>query len=343
MNGKIKKVQFGVGLIELLVAIAIGLLLMAAISQLYLSNKQAYRAAEAVARLQENGRFALIKLAEDLRMAGFWGCGSGGLEITNNLDPDGTGYNAALHTFGSGIGGSDGATDVVSIEYTTNSGIKVEAPIMVHTSADIHVTQNDILDRGDIVMVCDITHGDIFQITNNATPGANAAKDSVTHSTGGSVEPGNKSTVPCTSGGGNKHCLSQVYQNNARILQPVKIQYSVATGAAGTPALFRTENGGAAMELVEGVENMQIRYGVDTSGDLAVDSYVNATGVTDWEEVMSVRVSLLLRSIEDNITPSAQTYTYDSDGDGTLETITAADSRLHHTFTTTVNLRNRTL
>ncbi len=345
MNGnfKIRNSQAGFGLVEIFVAIAIGLVLLAGMSQIYVSNKQSYRTSEAVARLQENGRFALIKLSEDLRMAGFWGCGSGGLAITNNLkyDPDNPAEDA-LYGFGDGIGGTDGDTDVINIQYSTNSGIKVEPPMMVQTSAEIHVTQNNILDRGDIIMVCDISSGDIFQITNNATPGANAAKDSVAHSTGGDVVPGNESHVPCSGGAGNKHCLSKVYSTNARIMKPVKISYFVATGAAGTPALFRSANG-VSLELVEGVENMQVRYGVDTNGDLAVDSYMNATGVSDWSNVMSVRVSLLVSSIEENVVPSAQTYAYDYDGNGTVDSVTAGDNRLRHVFTATINLRNRTL
>ena len=296
MNGKMKtgNAQSGFGLIELLVAVALGLLLVAVMGQIYISSKQTYNTSDAVARIQENGRFALIKLSEDLRMAGFWGCGSGGLSITNNLNPAGTGYDPALHDFGDSIKGQDGATDSLSIGYATNSGIKVVQQ-MPQVSANIKVTPNDVIKDGDIVLVCDVQQGDIFQVTNMTASGGQASKDTVVHNSGNSTDPGNYNPVSCSPGvgaGGMTHCLSKSYDTNARLVRPVKISYWVADGAAGTSALFRSENGVSA-ELVEGIENMQVRYGVDTTGDLAVDSYVDATGVADWGQVMSVRVSLL--------------------------------------------------
>lgn len=346
MNGNMKtgNAHSGFGMIELLVAIAIGMLLVAVMGQIYISSKQTYNTSDAVARIQENGRFALIKLSEDLRMAGFWGCGSGGLSIQNNLNPAGVGYTAELYDYSDGIVGQDGATDIINVGYSINSGIKVVQQ-MPNVSANIKVTPNEVLGQGDIVLVCDVQQGDIFQITNMTASGGIAAKDTVVHNSGNTTEPGNYNPVSCSPGvgaGGMTHCLSKSYDTNARLMQPIKVRYWVATGAAGTPALFRSENGVAA-ELVEGIENMQIRYGVDTTGDLAVDSYADATGVADWSLVMSVRVSFLVRSPENNVVQTAQTYTYDSDGNGVVENITAADRRLRQVFTTTVNLRNRTL
>ena len=50
-------------------------------------------------------------------------------------------------------------------------------------------------------------------------------------------------------------------------------------------------------ELAEGIEDMQITYGVDTNNDKAVDQYVTANAVADWATVLSVRISLLLASV----------------------------------------------
>lgn len=342
--------QFGVGLVELMVAVALGLVLLAGISQIYLSSKHSYRTADAVTRLQENGRFAIIKLQEDLRMAGYFGCGAGGLtssnfQLTINLTPDGDNNQTTMYgDFDVGITGEDGdgAPDNVTIMYTKNTGIRIVQK-MTQTSANLKVTPNTDLSVSDILLVCDVGQGDVFQMTGPSSGGGSGPMDEVVHNTGVG-DPGNYSPGACTAvGGGNAHCLSKSYDINAKVLQMEMVQYTIAPGTAGTSALFRTENGGTPMELVEGVENMQIRYGIDVTGDRAVDRYVSASEIGTWDQVMSARVSLLLRSVQDNITQTPQTYTYDADGDGVLDPIVAGDNRLRRVFTTTVNIRNRTL
>ncbi len=61
--------QPGFTLVEILIAIAIGLFLTAGMVQLFVANKTSYRFNEALSRIQENGRFALATMASDLRMA----------------------------------------------------------------------------------------------------------------------------------------------------------------------------------------------------------------------------------------------------------------------------------
>lgn len=117
--------------------------------------------------------------------------------------------------------------------------------------------------------------------------------------------------------------------------------YSLATGASGKSALFLQRETGTPQELVEGVEQMQIRYGVDTTTpnpDHVPDSYVAASGVGDWSQVVSVRIHLLLASVEENIVTTNQTVTFPP-GSGT--SVTVSNRRLPQIFSTTVGLRNR--
>lgn len=65
--------QGGMSLMELLVAMALGLLLVVGIGSVYLGSQQTYRMQEANARLQENGRFALEVIGRSLRQAGALG------------------------------------------------------------------------------------------------------------------------------------------------------------------------------------------------------------------------------------------------------------------------------
>jgi len=69
--------QHGVTLIELMVALVVGLLVLGALIKVYVDMSSMYRFNEGLARVQENGRFALEFIRRDARKAGFWGCKSG--------------------------------------------------------------------------------------------------------------------------------------------------------------------------------------------------------------------------------------------------------------------------
>jgi type IV pilus assembly protein PilW len=65
--------QKGLTLIELMIAIVIGLLIVAAVASLYISSAANFRYDDHYSRLQENGRFAIQILGDDIKMADFWG------------------------------------------------------------------------------------------------------------------------------------------------------------------------------------------------------------------------------------------------------------------------------
>jgi type IV pilus assembly protein PilW len=105
-----------------------------------------------------------------------------------------------------------------------------------------------------------------------------------------------------------------------------------------------TSNGTTAgpLPLVGNIQDMQITYGVNNGGNVppAASQYMTAQDVTDanaWPNVVSVRISLLVQSPEDNLVDMPQTYTFN----GT--STTPSDRRLRHVFTSTIGLRNRTL
>ena len=69
-----KHLQRGLSLVELMVAVTLSMVLMLGIFQIFSSSKQTSRAQDALARVQENARFALDLLTHDIRMAGQLGC-----------------------------------------------------------------------------------------------------------------------------------------------------------------------------------------------------------------------------------------------------------------------------
>ncbi len=66
--------QAGLSLIELMIAMVIGLVLILGLVQVFGASRQAYQLSQGIARNQENGRFAVDFLSRDLRMAGHTGC-----------------------------------------------------------------------------------------------------------------------------------------------------------------------------------------------------------------------------------------------------------------------------
>ena len=104
------------------------------------------------------------------------------------------------------------------------------------------------------------------------------------------------------------------------------------------PALWRIIGAGTPQELIEGIEAFQVLYGQDTDGDRLVNTYVSADAVTNWNNIISVTFSMLIRSVEPNSSEiDARTYTL-------LPGVTfgPANDRYERTqYTTTVSARAR--
>ncbi|OUR65235.1 pilus assembly protein PilW [Methylophaga sp. 42_25_T18] len=331
--------QKGMTLVELMIALVLGLVVTSAVIEIFIGSKQMYRVQDARARLQENGRFAIQFLSNNIRNAGYNGCATrgGSVPITNTLNNSGD----FLWDFATGIQGFDATasaaiwspaivaditsplsgSDVLTIRTMNEPVIRVTA----HPggtppgSAAIQVNTQNQLERFDIVMVTDCLTSAIFQITS-ANPNTSG---SVTHNTGVGA-PGNATQA-----------LGKDY-TGAEIVKLTTKSFYIRNNADGVPSLYQRISNDTAVELVEGIENMQILYGVDTDNDDAVDQYITAATVTNWDNVVSVRVSLLLRTLADNlVVGGAQTYSFNG------VAITAADNRLRAVFSRTISLRNR--
>ncbi len=338
---KYSKLQHGMSLVEILVSLVISLFLLAGIIQVFIADKASYSFSESISRIQENGRFSLDTMAQDLRMAGFFGCAvfdpDDTANITNNLDPNGAGYDAELYDFlgmatieGTDNDGLNGS-DTVTIRGAKPGAFGIQPPFNTSTSAMIHVTTNSSILPGDIVMVNNCRGADIFQVTNKTTS-TNASKQAVVHNTGSGNSPGNYNPDNCK--GGNAHCLSQTYGADASMFELQTVTYSIAVGESGEPALFRSENG-VNVELIDGIENMQVLYGIDDDADNYANQFVVASAVTDSLDVVSIRLMLLVRSASPNVTEGVQVYNFNG------VTTTATDNRLRQVFSTSIALRNR--
>lgn len=339
----------GFTLIELMVAMTLGLIVVIGVSSAYLGSKQSYRVNENLSRMQESARYAFDLLAKDIRMSGYFGCAGADITPVNTLNnPTAFAWNLGQAIYGYEATSSSawtpvlpattdpsygptsplGGRDIVVVRGIYDSGIRV----LQHPggnppgSADLKVSANSSLNAGDIVMVTDCLAAAIFQITNINTSGG---FDNSVHNEGtlSGIIPGN-----ATKQLGKEYTGGQILKISTR-------SYYIRNNTAGVPSLYRRQASADAEELVEGVEDMQILYGVDDSGDYAADRYVAANTVESdgkWGNVVSVQVTLLMRSLDNGLVNTAQTYHYNG------ANTTADDRRLREVFSTTITLRNRT-
>ncbi|HYE34439.1 PilW family protein [Methylocaldum sp.] len=341
----------GFSLVELMVALTLGLILTVIIGYAYLGSRQAFRVMETLSRIQENARYTFDKIGYDIRMAGFTGCSFNTIAnvLNNPTDWDTNLFGVPLVGYEEGglypvdISANVLRGDALTVLRADNSK---EYIVASHNppAAQLQLTANHDIKQGEILVITDCRHAAIFQMTNvNNTNSI----DVIVHNSGNATNPGN-----CTKGLGNPvpdpctaNGTAYTFAPGSRILRLSAVTYYLRNNTAGEPALYRQKLGASggnavttAEELAEGVEDLQITYGVDTSApeDKAVDTYVAADSVADWSRVLTVRISLLMVSRQgESITSSPQTYTFN----GT--TTTPTDRLLRKTFTTTISVRNR--
>lgn len=344
---KRKSSQRGFSLVELLVSVVIGLLLVVGVLQAFLSSKETYTMQSGLAKLQENGRFAMAFLTRDLRQAGYSGCTSN-TTFANTLR-DASGALPSYLDFDATITGVDNlgagviysttsaaqGTDVVEVRFADNSN-SCDVDFHNVNSANLHCTDTNPFNVGDLLVVTNCTHTALFQKT-----GPNANNQIIVHNTGNAVDIGNCTKglgvpVECTANGTG-------YQfSDGIVLQLNFYRYFIGINNHGEPSLFRESiqnnagvTGTRSSELVEGVEDMQVLYGEDTNSDGTADYYVPFDEVADDEDIISIRVSLLMRSSEDSIARDGQSVLFNG------ATVPFNDGRLRKVFTTTIALRNR--
>jgi type IV pilus assembly protein PilW len=359
----------GLSVVELMIALVVGLVLTGGVITIFLSTKSGYKVEEAVSRIQENGRFSLNFMRKTVRMAGFLGCShdfapKNHLDVGNSL-PLVYDFSKAIRGFdasGTAVGGSDTFTSATpapadsATDWSPNVESSIFDAIQAHAIAgsDILVIHElspqtiDLVDPfqnsagvfipsadaanvpiGSLSVVSDCQKASVFQVTNS-----NVHSGRVVHTKAGTVSPGNSDSV-----------WTETYTRGAQLSPGLIFVYYLGQGADKGPSLFQASLDGTGklieQELVPGVENMQLLYGLDTDHDDIANKYVSASAVATgdhWDNVVSVRVALLVRS--DNAVVPAQTEVRTYRLNGT--TITPPnDRRLRRVFTETISIRNR--
>lgn len=324
----------GFTLIELMIAIALSLVLTAVVIQSYLSNKQTYRLTEGVSRVQESIRFGTHFLSTDIRKTGNIGC----IETIRDMVSTPALANPLIDLQTPIVGWDypgtgDNATDLslaanAEVDQNTsnlNNGANAPAPAILN---------GNTVKGSDIILIKKLKRSNFVIAQSNDIKSTSLAtiNSAVKHN----IKQGqmflvgdclsadyarqssqSNNTLDVTTGGGNTfnadHVFSYTWGPSSTISKVVMELYYVGLGASGLPSLFRRQlNGTVAsdpIELVEGIETLQILYGLDTdprqdgAGFDVITSgipqrFVSADNVTDWSQVVSVRFSMLVRSPE---------------------------------------------
>jgi len=335
--------QRGLTLVEIMIAITISVVLLAGVERIFVSSKHTYRVQDALSRVQESGRFATDFVTKDVRMAGYSGCSNLAPPV-NMADVNGDGVADPYAEFSTlaleGYEYGDLPVTMTNTQSLTAGDVVSNTDVIVTMSASPidafqlvgnMTTVNANIQIGsqaaglfvpnDILLISDCMAADVFA-ANNVSGGAGTI--TIAHSN--SVNIGN--------------FLSKTYGPDATVMKLQKTAYYIGTNGNGNPALFRKRLGSASTilteELAEGVEDMQIQYGEDLSGDGVANRYVDADAA-DMATVVSVRIGLLVETVEDNIATLPQDYSYMD------QTITPTDKRLRRAFYKVTKLRNRGL
>ncbi|MCU7836977.1 MAG: PilW family protein [gamma proteobacterium symbiont of Taylorina sp.] len=358
------KKQSGLTLVELMIALVISLIVIAGVIEIYLSNKRTYNTQAALSQIQEDGRFASIFIKKDLRMSGYMGCMGRSIQFKNNVDSSQysdeliaaanlnltssvkgfnngavQGFNDVtvlpdiLTNMGLSIGTAQGQmitnTDIVLVRFAGFcSGGNVVAPLMGDKAANIKIADAGCsggccINKNDLVIITDCKNADLFAVVNNASAGG-GSQDTLTHS----------------SALNSSNTLSVKYGLDARVYKYQATVWYIGNGAYGRPALFKKSiqgNNFNSVEVVEGIENMQLVFGQDSLSNGSVDSYVNADTLPGTNNIVSIKVSFLVSSLKDNVASEPVALNYNG---VTINSGAGSDKRLRRVFNSTIALRN---
>lgn len=334
-----KRLLRGFSLVELMIALVLGLIVIGGVISVFLSIQRSNRTNDALSQIQDGARIAFSLMARDIRQAGLAGCGDGSRVANVLSNGPNNGGSTWWANWGDALVGYDGTTADTAVAIGTGVGARVSGTDSVHVlgaqnsggysvdicsgcnSAQLKLNEaNPNLQAGDVILVCDPDHAAIAQVTSY-----DSHTVTLVHNKGGSVTPGNCSKglgypTDCSSTNGNAY----PYKQNSQISKLSAADWYIGNNPVGGRSLYEISlsgNGSAAVtqsvEMVRNVTDMRIRYHI-----AGKTSFVAASAVGNkWSSVDALQITLTLQSAVQRAGTDAQPLT--------------------RSLTTTVTLRNR--
>jgi type IV pilus assembly protein PilW len=345
--------QQGLSLIELMIAIAIGLGLLAALTTVFVNSSRSQAELTRASQQIENGRFATQTLQEDIWHAGFYGRHVAYVTAAPGALPDPCSTN--LDT------GVPVPTPLQSALAFAVQGY--DDPVAVPAALAACLSANDYVPGTDILVVRRAESRVVLPAALNATTvylqSVAEAYDPVSlQPMRPIIAPGTGAFTQTSPTTGELGDIRR-YRVHIYFIAPCSVPAGGGVSCTGAnddggrpiPTLKRLELGSAGgftiVPLVEGIENLQVDYGVDTplvglpanapyAGDGMPDTYKDAPTAAEFTQIVAVRLFLLARATE----PSASytdAKTYDL---GLHGTVAPGGPYKRHVFTSVVRLQN---
>ncbi|MDR3419097.1 MAG: PilW family protein [Nevskia sp.] len=309
----------GYSIIELLVATTLGLVILAGVLQVFINTKQGYQVQQSAGRFQENSRFAIEYLSRYILLADFWdGVEPNFINFTSGASPSsGTAcpssglnswvVNPANGIYGYAGGSSTSASSLTEPQACIGSGYVPYSDVLVVRFANPEIyTPTACLSGGSIgnCLAVSCPNGDPVAASSSVHGGY-----WVRSQIGSRAEIFNAATETQVQNDlSGEYCngvLNYQYQTIIFYLQ------NIDNGEGLAPTLTMLTVQGTQMvqqPIVDGVEMLKFEYGVDTDNDQVVNQFLPANSVVAWSQVISVRISMVVRGDTIDNYKDSQTY-----------------------------------
>lgn len=337
--------QRGLSLIEMMVGLTLGLIVVAALTVLFVSNSRARQESEKTSQQIENGRYASQLLLDELHLAGYYGeFNPQTLADPSGVpDPSATDFPSLSAAVALPIQGYDGGTGLTAGLQNLLTDLRNGADVLVIRRASTCVAGATGCDAANMASssyfqttLCTnqlgiLTPANQFLIGNS--PSLFTTSNPAV--TGGANPPPFLATKDCLTPAALRAYYVRVYflANND-------------TAGDGIPTLKMAELGSGQFNivpLVEGIEQMQLEYGLDADGNGTPDSYTTSPlSVSDWRKVMAVKVHLLARNAQSSgAYTDTRSYVLGLQANGNPNTYGPFnDAYKRHVYTTMARLNN---
>jgi len=359
--------QNGTSLVEAMIGMTIGLMLLATLSQIFVSNNTFRREMDRSSRLVENASFAMERISEDLRSAGYYAefdIGGADLPLPQTKpDPCSADVDALAAALPLPIQG-----------YDRGIGLPPSCISGDHAALKNHRAGSDIL----VVRRVDPCVAGPTAAAGCAAPIAGVPYFQASHCTWTAPYPAYELAGPSTGWFKLEKFVANLNMHNIdcnlnpggavadfhRYIVDIYFVSNDDVAGDGIPTLKRARidasgfTDASVITLAEGIENLQIEYGLDTSAtpDGTADAFTadpdtyagcggagSACSATNWAETVAVKVYLLGRNTEPTAVGyiNSKSFTLGLNADGGLNTIAPYNDKYkRHVYQASVRLYN---
>ncbi|MGE5095057.1 MAG: PilW family protein [Betaproteobacteria bacterium] len=323
MHTSTSRRQGGFSIVELMIGIALGLVILAALTSFFVSTSANRHEIERTSRQIENGRFAIDSLRNEIRLAAFYA------ELATSAATFTTPDPCQVDLAQLGLSATPLQVPVAVFGYPADTAVPACITNRV-PDTDVLVVRRF---NTELVDTASANANQVYVQMSRCSTDSIATPWAVDY--GGSANFTLKNTA-CSG-------PDSVYRFR---VEAFYVRDYSSTPGDGIPTLVKVDLDNRALRvspLVEGVQSLRISYGIDTNNDGAADVYsrcdtASACTVAQWNNVTTVRATVLAQNLEESRDyVDNKTYNLDGFPIGPLN-----DHRKRHVYQAAVSIPNRT-